>query len=97
MKCTTSQIYFGKELHTFRTDLLSIIRSLNTVYTATEFVMLVMLTASEATMKHLHIVMIKNKFSVNNVRPNHVVFLMEKLCIFCAAETEILCMNWMKV
>jgi len=30
-----SQIYFGKELYMFRTDLLSIIRSLNTVYTAT--------------------------------------------------------------
>jgi hypothetical protein len=31
----TSQIYFDKELYIFRTDLLSIIRSLNTVYTAT--------------------------------------------------------------
>ena len=30
-----SQIYFGKELYMFRTDLLSIISSLNTVYTAT--------------------------------------------------------------
>jgi hypothetical protein len=29
-----SQVYFGKELYMFRTDLLSIIRSLNTVYTA---------------------------------------------------------------
>ena len=29
-----SQIYFDKELYMFRTDLLSIIRSLNTVYTA---------------------------------------------------------------
>ena len=29
-----SQLYFGKELDIFRTDLLSIIRSLNTVYTA---------------------------------------------------------------
>jgi len=29
-----SQIYFGKELYVFRTYLLSIIRSLNTVYTA---------------------------------------------------------------
>jgi hypothetical protein len=28
-----SQIYFGKELYMFRTDLLSMIRSLNTVYT----------------------------------------------------------------
>jgi hypothetical protein len=27
--------FFGKELYMFRTDLLSIIRSLNTVYTAT--------------------------------------------------------------
>jgi len=27
--------YFGKELYIFHTDLLSIIRSLNTVYTAT--------------------------------------------------------------
>ena len=30
-RCTISQLYFGKELHMFRTDLLSIIRSLNTV------------------------------------------------------------------
>jgi hypothetical protein len=29
-----SQLYFGKELHMFRTDLLSIMRSLNTVFTA---------------------------------------------------------------
>jgi len=29
-----SQIYFGKELCMFQTDLLSIIRSLNTVFTA---------------------------------------------------------------
>jgi len=34
MRCTISQIYFGKELYMFRTDLLSINRSLNTVYTA---------------------------------------------------------------
>ena len=34
MRCTISQIYFDKELYMFRTDLLSIIRSLNTVYTA---------------------------------------------------------------
>jgi hypothetical protein len=34
-RCTTSQIYFDKELYMFRTDLLSIIRSLNTVFTAT--------------------------------------------------------------
>jgi len=27
------QLYFGKELYMFRTDLLSIIRSLNTVFT----------------------------------------------------------------
>jgi hypothetical protein len=32
-RCTVSQIYFGKELYMFRTDLLSIIRSLNTVHT----------------------------------------------------------------
>ena len=32
--CTISQLYFGKELYMFRTDLLSIIRSLNTVFTA---------------------------------------------------------------
>jgi len=30
-----SQHYFGKELYMFRTDILSIIRNLNTVYTAT--------------------------------------------------------------
>jgi len=35
MRCTVSQIYFDKELYIFRSDLLSIIRSLNTVYTAT--------------------------------------------------------------
>jgi len=34
MRCTISQIYFDKELYMFQTDLLSIIRSLNTVYTA---------------------------------------------------------------
>jgi len=34
MRCTVSQINFGKELYMFRTDLLSIIRSLNTAYTA---------------------------------------------------------------
>jgi len=33
-RCTISQIYFGKDLHMFRTDLLSIIRSLNMVFTA---------------------------------------------------------------
>jgi len=33
-RCSISQIYFGKELYMFRTDLLPIIRSLNTVYTA---------------------------------------------------------------
>ena len=55
MRCTIFQIYFGKELYMFRIDLLSIIRSLNTVYTAMDichasyvgclqvFVMLVML------------------------------------------------------
>jgi len=35
MRCTISQPYFGKELYTFWTYLLSIIRSLNTVFTAT--------------------------------------------------------------
>jgi len=35
MRYTISQIYCGKELYVFRTDLLSIIRSLNTVYTVT--------------------------------------------------------------
>jgi len=34
MGCTISQIYFDRELYMFQTDLLSIIRSLNTVYTA---------------------------------------------------------------
>ena len=33
-RCTISQLYFGKEIYVFRTDLLSIIRSLNTVFTA---------------------------------------------------------------
>jgi len=44
MKCTISQIYFDKELYIFQTDLLSIIRSLNNVYTQQVFVMLVVLT-----------------------------------------------------
>ena len=35
---------FGKELYMFRTDLLSIIRSLITVFTAIGFVILVMMT-----------------------------------------------------
>jgi len=35
MRCTISQIYFGKELYMFQTDLMSIIRSLSSVYTAT--------------------------------------------------------------
>jgi len=39
-----SQFYFGKELYMFRTDLLSIVRSLNT---ATGISRTVMLTASE--------------------------------------------------
>jgi len=30
-----SQLYFGKELRMFRTDLLSIIKGLNTLFTAT--------------------------------------------------------------
>jgi hypothetical protein len=34
MRCTVSQLYFGKELYMFRTDLLSVVRSLNTVYIA---------------------------------------------------------------
>ena len=34
MRCTISQIYFGIELYMFRTGLLSIIRSFNTVHTA---------------------------------------------------------------
>jgi len=34
MRWTISQVYFDKELYMFRTDLLSILRSLNTVYTA---------------------------------------------------------------
>ena len=33
-RCTNSQIYFDKELYMFRTDFLSIIRSLNTILTA---------------------------------------------------------------
>jgi len=33
-RCTISQIYLDKELYMFPTDLLSNIRSLNTVYTA---------------------------------------------------------------
>jgi len=31
---TVSQLYFGKELYMFRPDLLSIIRNLDTVFTA---------------------------------------------------------------
>ena len=34
MRCTISQVYFDEELYMFQTDLLSIIRSLNTVYIA---------------------------------------------------------------
>ena len=34
MRCKISQLYFGKDLYMFRTDLLSVIRSFNTVYTA---------------------------------------------------------------
>jgi len=41
---TVSQIYFDKELYMFRSELLSIIRSLDTVYTA--------LSASEVRMEH---------------------------------------------
>jgi len=36
MRCTVSQLYFGKELYVFRTDLLSIIRSFITVFTAVD-------------------------------------------------------------
>jgi len=35
MRFTISQFYFGKEFYMFSTDLLSIIRSFNTVFTAT--------------------------------------------------------------
>jgi hypothetical protein len=34
-RCTISQLYFGKELYMFRTEILPIIRSLDTVFTAT--------------------------------------------------------------
>ena len=34
MRCANSQLYFGKELYMFRKDLLSIIRSLDPVFTA---------------------------------------------------------------
>jgi len=34
MRCTISQLYFGKEFYTFRTDLVSIISSLNTTFPA---------------------------------------------------------------
>ena len=34
MRCTISKLHFGKELYMFRTDLLPIIRSLDTVFTA---------------------------------------------------------------
>jgi len=43
-RCTISQIYFDKVLYMFRTDLLSIIRSLNTIYKQWVFVMLVLFT-----------------------------------------------------
>jgi hypothetical protein len=36
-RCTISQLYFGKQLYIFQADLLSIIRSLNTVFTAVGF------------------------------------------------------------
>jgi hypothetical protein len=35
MRYTISQLYFGKELYMFGTDLMTIIRNLNTVLTAT--------------------------------------------------------------
>jgi hypothetical protein len=34
MICTISQLYLGKELYMFQTDLLFIIRRLNTIFTA---------------------------------------------------------------
>jgi len=36
MRYTISQIYFDEELYIFRTDLLPIIRSLNSVYTTVD-------------------------------------------------------------
>jgi hypothetical protein len=44
---------FGKKLYVFQTDLLSIIRSRNTVFTAIG-ICLVMLTASEVRMEQFH-------------------------------------------
>jgi len=44
---------FGKELYVFRTDLLSIIRSLNTVYTVIGICHTVLLTASEVILTSL--------------------------------------------
>jgi len=44
MRFTISQLYFGKELYMFQTDLHSIIRTLSTVFTTIAFVILVMLT-----------------------------------------------------
>jgi len=43
-RCTLSQLYFDKELYMSRTDLLSVIRSLNTVFTPTGICYTVMLT-----------------------------------------------------
>jgi len=40
MRRTISQVYFDKELYMFQTDLLSIIRSLNTVYTVLRLLMM---------------------------------------------------------
>jgi hypothetical protein len=53
MRCTISQLYFGKELYMFQTDSMSIIRSLNTVFTAIGICHTVMLTASEVEMTSL--------------------------------------------
>ena len=42
-----SELYFAKELYMFQTDLLPIVRSLNTVFTATGICHTVMLTLLE--------------------------------------------------
>ena len=47
MRCTVSQLCFGKELYMFRTDLLSIIRSLVLYTQQWLFVIEVMLFANE--------------------------------------------------
>ena len=52
-RCTISQRYFGKELYMFWTDLLSIIRSLNTVFTAVKKVKAVCGPYSTAALRHI--------------------------------------------